>query len=134
MLDSRFCQAVAEAHRTLMQHRLRTLLSGLGIVIGVASISAVLAMGDGLEAFAREQIARSTSVLNVALSPQRFRTVDGERQPIREEDRFVFDAAGLDVLTAPTIRRPTSRAARRARPRASPCRRLPPCGGSCPSS
>ncbi|MCB1183451.1 ABC transporter permease [bacterium] len=100
MLDPRFRQAVAEARAALVQHRLRTVLSGLGIVIGVASISAVLAMGDGLEAFAREQIAASTGVLDVILAPQRTRTVAGERQPLREEDRFALDAAGLADLAA----------------------------------
>ena len=40
---------------------LHTLLSTLGIVIGVAALVAILSLGDGMEAFARKQIERTTN-------------------------------------------------------------------------
>jgi putative ABC transport system permease protein len=45
--------------------------------MGVASLVAVLALGDGMERFAREQIARTTSLQAVAVVPRSGRTVDG---------------------------------------------------------
>ena len=44
------------AVQTLRANLLRTVLSTLGIVMGAASLSAVLALGDGAEAFARRRI------------------------------------------------------------------------------
>ncbi|HSU16137.1 ABC transporter permease [Longimicrobium sp.] len=56
---------------------LRTTLSTLGVIIGVASIVAVLSLGDGMEAFARSQIAGTTALQNVFISPATHDTVDG---------------------------------------------------------
>ena len=47
---------------------LRTILSILGIIIGVASLVATLAMIDGVERFARELIGRETSVQEVSVT------------------------------------------------------------------
>ncbi|HEV7587017.1 MAG TPA: ABC transporter permease [Longimicrobium sp.] len=56
---------------------MRTLLATLGVIIGVASLVAVLSLGDGMEAYARRQVARTTSVQNVFISPVTADTVDG---------------------------------------------------------
>ena len=61
---------------TLRTNPLRTALSVLGVVIGVAALVAVLAVGDGLERFAREEISRTTSVQAIQISPLTTRTVD----------------------------------------------------------
>ncbi len=45
--------------------------------MGVASLVAVLALGDGMERFAREQIARTTSLQAILIVPRAGRTVDG---------------------------------------------------------
>ena len=47
---------------------LRTLLATLGVVIGVASVIATLALADGLEQFARAQIAAQTDVQGITVS------------------------------------------------------------------
>jgi putative ABC transport system permease protein len=56
---------------------MRTLLATLGVIIGVASLVAVLSLGDGMEAYARAQVAKTTSVQNVFVSPVTADTVDG---------------------------------------------------------
>ena len=56
---------------------MRTLLATLGVIIGVASLVAVLSLGDGMEAYARRQVERTTSVQNVTISPVTADTVDG---------------------------------------------------------
>jgi len=69
---------------------LRTILSTLGVVIGVAALVAVLALGDGVEQFTREQLASSTSVQAILVSPKTSITVDGVRIP----------GSGFPVFTA----------------------------------
>ncbi|HKK69894.1 MAG TPA: ABC transporter permease [Candidatus Krumholzibacteria bacterium] len=89
---------VVDAARSLAQHRLRTSLATLGIVIGVAALSAVLAVGDGIEAYVRAQIDASTSLAMVVLEPRTHTTVDGRRVPLREARRFVLSPADVRSL------------------------------------
>lgn len=63
--------------RALATHPLRTALSTLGIVMGVGSLVAVLAVGDGVEKFSREQLSRSTDLHAISLLPRTTRVVDG---------------------------------------------------------
>ena len=53
--------------QTLRVNPLRTMLSTLGIIIGVASLVAILALGDGLEQFSREQIEFTTDLQTVII-------------------------------------------------------------------
>ena len=61
----------------LRTNPMRTLLATLGVIIGVASLVAVLSLGDGMEKYAREQVERTTSLQNVFVSPITADTVDG---------------------------------------------------------
>ena len=79
---------------------LRTLLSTLGVVMGVGAMVAVLSMGDGVEAFAREQIARTTDLLGVTVAPSTSTRLDG--QFVRRTDIIRFtgeDARALGNAT-----------------------------------
>lgn len=67
---------------------LRTLLSTLGVVMGVGAMVSVLSMGDGVEAFAREQIAKTTDLLGVSVSPSTSTRLDG--QFVRRTDVIHF--------------------------------------------
>jgi putative ABC transport system permease protein len=60
---------------------LRTALSTSGVVIGVAALVSVLALGDGVERFTREQFANTTSLQSIVVSPRTSITVDGVRVP-----------------------------------------------------
>ncbi len=73
--------AVREGVDALRTNPLRTFLSALGVVIGVASLVAVLSLGDGMETYAREQVARTTGVQNVFVTPLTWDEVDGVRLP-----------------------------------------------------
>ena len=46
MLPSRFTQPLKHGLRSLAAHRLRSLLTTLGIVLGVASVIVMLAVGE----------------------------------------------------------------------------------------
>jgi putative ABC transport system permease protein len=61
---------------TLKSNPTRTALSTLGVVMGAASLVAVLSLGDGAESFARQQIERR-GLQVVAIQPRTSDTVDG---------------------------------------------------------
>src|SRR5690349_6237183 len=64
-------------------HPLRTALSTLGIVIGVASLTATLALTDGLQRYVREQVARKTDVQTIAVNSRTVEMRDGFAFPTR---------------------------------------------------
>ena len=63
--------------QTLRTNLLRTSLSTLGVVMGVASLVAVLSLGDGMERYTRDQIEQTTSLQAVTVLPLAGRQVDG---------------------------------------------------------
>ena len=76
---ARVMRSVAVGVETLRANPLRTVLSTLGVVIGVAALVAVLSLGDGMENYARSELAKTTSVQNVFVNPVTSDTVDGIR-------------------------------------------------------
>lgn len=58
------------AIQTLRANPLHTLLSTLGLVIGVAALVAILSLGDGLEQYARNQISTTTSLEGIVIQPK----------------------------------------------------------------
>ncbi|MGE5090776.1 MAG: ABC transporter permease [Bacillota bacterium] len=88
--------------QTLRFNPLRTVLSTLGVVIGVASLVAVLAIGDGAEAFARDQIARTTDLQTLLVRPKTEETIDDVRIPRTTWPVFTLaDADGLAAALGP---------------------------------
>ncbi len=76
---------------TLRVNPLRTLLSTLGVIIGVAALVAVLSLGDSLEAFSREQIEQSTDLQLVTLTPRTVDRVNGIIIPRKNVARLIAD-------------------------------------------
>src|SRR5687768_9072445 len=82
---------------TLRGNPVRTLLSTLGVIMGVGALVSVLSLGDGMQEFARNQIAETTDLQSIAITPELFRTVDGQRFPRTDAVRFtVADAESLE--------------------------------------
>ncbi|MDX2057668.1 MAG: ABC transporter permease [Gemmatimonadales bacterium] len=88
--------SVLEGIANLRINPLRTLLSTLGIIMGVGSLVSVLAVGDGVDRYVREQIARTTDLLSLAVEPLAFREVDGIRLP--NPGYPVFTAADAEAV------------------------------------
>ncbi|HAD13104.1 MAG TPA: macrolide ABC transporter permease, partial [Saprospirales bacterium] len=63
-------QSFALALQNIRSNLFHTLLSVLGIVIGVAALVATFSLIDGLEKFARDQIASNTSVNALVVQTQ----------------------------------------------------------------
>lgn len=75
----------------LRANPLRTVLSTLGMIIGVGSLVAVLSVGDGLEDTMRAQLDQTTSVMYFTMDPVTSEEVDGQSFPL---ERYpVFTAA-----------------------------------------
>ena len=53
----KFTQILAEALRAMLANPLRTMLTMLGIIIGIASVVLMLAVGDGIKKFIDKQLA-----------------------------------------------------------------------------
>jgi putative ABC transport system permease protein len=89
------------ALQNLRANPLRTTLSVLGIIMGAASLAAVLSIGDGAEVFARQRLERE-GVQVVVLTPKVFDTVDGLRV-LREQipDLTAADATAIGAEVGP---------------------------------
>ena len=90
--------AVIVALGTLRENPLRTILSTLGVIMGVGSLVSVLSLGDGMAAYARAQIERTTDLQSISVTPSLFRTVDGQRFP--RTDVVAFTPADAEALGA----------------------------------
>ena len=76
--------------QTLQANPMRTVLSTLGVVMGAASLVAVLSIGDGAERFARGQIERR-GLQTVAIVAKTVDTVDGLQVPRADVPVFTPD-------------------------------------------
>ena len=74
--------------QALRVNPLRTLLSTLGVIMGVGALVSVLAMSDGVEQFSRDQMARTTDLLAVSVHPITDRRLDGISVPRGDTVRF----------------------------------------------
>lgn len=83
---------------TLRANPLRTALSMLGIVIGAASLVAVLTLGDGMERFGRQQIAGTTDLQSVVLEPRTAEIIDNQAYPL--DDYLVLTRPEADEIQA----------------------------------
>ena len=77
---------------------LRTVLSTLGVVIGVGALVSVLSLGDGMERAARAQIERTTDIQTVGISARTTERIDGQSFPIR--DYPIFSRADAEAASA----------------------------------
>ena len=73
----RLFESLGLALANLRENPLRTVLSTLGVIIGVGSLISVLAIGDGMERTARQEVQRTTGVQVVVLTPRVTEEIDG---------------------------------------------------------
>jgi len=72
-----FYNALLYAIENIRTNFLHTLLSVIGITIGVSALIIILSMIDGLEEYAQDQISSTTSVKVVEVSSRTMETIDG---------------------------------------------------------
>ncbi len=82
----------------LRANPLRTVLSTLGVVMGVGAMVSVLSLGDGVERYARERLV-SRDLMTITVTPSTSTRVDG--MFVRKEDYVRLSAAdGKEILAA----------------------------------
>jgi putative ABC transport system permease protein len=109
-MNTRKIQAsVKIALRALRINRMRSALTMLGIIIGVAAVIAMVAVGSGAEERIKEQIASIGSnliiVLSGSITSSGIRMGTGNAQTLSEEDaRAIIRECDAAALTAPAVR------------------------------
>ena len=94
------------ALQTLRANPLRTILSTLGVMMGVASLVAVLAIGDGVEAFVRSQLQRTTDLQTITVAPITYELIDRVRVPRNGYPSFTLrdsDSLSAALSSAATV-------------------------------
>jgi putative ABC transport system permease protein len=75
--------SVLQGLQVMSVNPLRTSLSTLGVVIGVASVISTLALTDGLERYARDEIETQTDVQAVTINSRTHEVRDGFSHPMK---------------------------------------------------
>ncbi|TKJ36503.1 MAG: ABC transporter ATP-binding protein [Planctomycetes bacterium B3_Pla] len=80
--------------KSLWMHKLRSSLTALGIIFGVSSVIAMLAIGEGASREAQEQIARlgSRNIIIKTVKPPEDQEISGQSQTMREYGLTYTDA------------------------------------------
>jgi len=73
--------SIAQGVDALSVNPLRTALATLGVIMGIASVIATLALADGVDRYARDQIAAQTDVQSIVVSSRTHETRDGFQFP-----------------------------------------------------
>ncbi len=103
----RFNKIVSLGAKSIWMHLLRSMLTALGIIFGVASVIAMLAIGEGASQQAQEQIARlgSRNIIVKTVKPPENQTNDGSEESLLEyglrysdADRFRQTIPDIDVV------------------------------------
>ncbi len=90
---SYFLKSILIALQNIRANPLHTFLSTLGIIIGVAAMVGILALGDGLEQTGREQLRNTTSLNILNLSTKQTKVVDNIRVSIEKPPRISYEYA-----------------------------------------
>jgi len=94
MLWFRTKRTIKLGAKSLWMHRLRSILTALGIIFGVCSVIAMLAIGEGASREAQEQIARlgSTNLIIKTVKPPQEQKLAGQEETLLEYGLTYADA------------------------------------------
>ncbi len=87
--DGRFIGFIAQAFKAILANKMRSFLSVLGILVGVASVIAMIALGEGAKAAMQEQMkSMGSNLLSIRGGSAKIR---GAAQGAGAVARFTFD-------------------------------------------
>lgn len=97
--------SIKEGLKSFTLNPIQTLFSILGIVIGVASLVSILALGDGLESYSRKQLSQTTAIQKLSVVSQNKVNQNGlifrnNRAPVFTLDDKIDLVRSLDEETA----------------------------------
>ena len=92
-------ESLSMAFRSLVHNRMRTILTMLGIIIGVASVVALMAIGNGAKQDVLERIqAMGTDLLTIERGPPNVRASAGAVTSFLPEDLpFIASVPGVSM-------------------------------------
>ncbi len=94
--------SLVEGLAAMSVNPLRTILSTLGVVMGIASVIGTLALADGLEKYARLQVAAQTDVQSITITSRTQEIRDGFAFPNSTYPIFTLrDAGDLQAFLGP---------------------------------
>ena len=90
----RFKRTVKLGVKSLWMHKLRSTLTALGIIFGVSSVIAMLAIGEGASRDAQEKIAQlgSRNIIIKTVDPPEDQSASGQQQTLKEYGLTYADA------------------------------------------
>ena len=93
----RFKRTLKLGIKSLWMHRLRSTLTALGIIFGVSSVIAMLAIGEGASEETQRQIAQlgSLNIILETVKPQSLQSSTGQQQQLIEYGLTYDDADRL---------------------------------------
>ncbi len=94
MFFFRFKRTFKLGTKSLWMHKLRSILTMLGIIFGVSSVIAMLAIGEGASQDAQEKIAQlgSTNIIITTVDPPEDQSAGGQQQTLKEYGLTYADA------------------------------------------
>lgn len=101
----KFLNSFLLAFHNIRSHFFHTLLSILGIVIGVAALVSILSLIDGLEMIAKEQITQTTSLNSIVIQSDLYDRTNGVRI-LKDSVPYIKYADYLELkknLTKPNV-------------------------------
>jgi len=81
---------------SLRENPLRTVLSTLGVIIGVGALVSVLSLGDAMQQFVRSELSRTTDLQHLVIRAQTEVLVNGVKTPVRHYP--VFTVRDLEFM------------------------------------
>jgi len=90
----RISRIISLGAKSLWMHKLRSVLTALGIIFGVSSVIAMLAIGEGASKDAQERIARlgSRNIIIKTVKPPQSQSNDGTQETMLEYGLRYSDA------------------------------------------
>jgi len=85
-----FLEGLSIGIKALLTNKLRSLLTTLGIVIGIAAVLAMIAIGDGAKQIILEDIEKLSGINVFTLYRTSSKRVGGRRVPIRSKEHFNY--------------------------------------------
>lgn len=103
VLIEKFSTHIEEAFRVIASNKVRTFLTALGIIFGVASVITMLAIGKGAEKEILDQL-KLVGVNNIVIIPIKDELKDGEEnEELGTDNKNNSFSKGLDLLDSQSI-------------------------------